>query len=240
MILGIYGYQDSGKTTLAEKLVHALVEKGYRVSTVKHSAHGMSVDAEGKDTWRHWKAGSDPVVFSSDAETTIIRHSKTPIEDIARMLKVDYRPDVILVEGLKQGKFKKVALGNVKPTADTVLRNPNLEQLLRYVENEVAVERIKERIPGLNCRKCGKNCDEFARAVVAGKRKLGDCVEMPDVIAEISIGGSKLSMGRFASKVVNETVRGLVGSLHGYEPDKDVDIHLGPARPVQIGKRIRR
>ncbi len=240
MILGIYGYQDSGKTTLVERLVRELVEKGYRVSTIKHSAHSMNVDAKGKDTWRHWEAGSDPVVFSSGVETTIIRHSSTPIEDIARMLKVEYRPDVILVEGLKQGKFKKVAVGNVKPTNSTVLKNPTLGQLVRYVEEEVAVERILERIPGLNCRKCGENCEEFARAVVAGKRKLGDCVEIPEVIAEISIGGNKLSMGRFASKVVNETVRGLVGSLHGYEPDKDVDIHLSPARPIQIGKRRKR
>ncbi len=240
MILGIYGYQDSGKTTLVERLVRSLVEKGYIVSTVKHSVHSMSVDVEGKDTWKHWKAGSDPVVFSSDVETTIIRHSRMSIEEIARMLKTEYHPDVILVEGVKQGDFKKVALGSVKPTANTVLRNPKLGQLVKYVEDEVAVERILEKIPGLNCRKCGRSCEEFARAVVAGKTKVGACVELPEVAAEIYVGGNRLSMGRFASKVVNETVRGLVGSLHGYEPDKDVYIHLGAGSPLHKAKRQKR
>lgn len=93
MIIGVYGYQDSGKTTLVEELVRALVRGGYRVSSIKHTPHDKTLDTEGKDTWRHWKAGSDPVAFSSETETTIIKHSKSSADDIARIIMAEYRPD---------------------------------------------------------------------------------------------------------------------------------------------------
>jgi molybdopterin-guanine dinucleotide biosynthesis protein B len=233
MILGIYGFQDSGKTTLVEQLVRALAQKGYRVSSVKHTPHKKSVDADGKDTWRHWKAGSDPVVFSSEIETSVIKHSKMPIDDITHMVMAEYHPDVIIIEGLKQGSFKKVAIGDLKPTQGTVLANPSLKKLVGYVETEVAVERVMEKLPGLDCRKCGLDCEGLARAIVAKKRRIDNCVELADVEVEIFTGKNKIRTGRFASKVVNDTIRGMLSSLHGYEPDEDVDIHLHTKRPMR-------
>jgi molybdopterin-guanine dinucleotide biosynthesis protein B len=237
MILSICGYQDSGKTTLVEQLVRALVRKGYRVSSVKHASCRKGVDSKGKDTWRHWQAGSDPVVFSSEIETSVIKHSKTPIEDIVRMVMANYHPDVIIIEGLKQGPFKKVTVGGLKPTKGAVLTNPTLKKLMDYVETETAVERVLKELPGLDCMKCGHDCEGLARAILAQKHKVEDCVELSDVDVEIFIGKNKIPTGKFASKVVNDTVRGLLSSLHGYEPDKDVDIHLRAKKPVQKDKR---
>lgn len=233
MILGVYGYQDSGKTTLVEKLVCSLSTKGYRVSSVKHTSHRTSVDTEGKDTWRHSQAGSDPVVFSSEIETSLIKHSRTPIDDITRMVMAEYNPDVIIIEGLKEGSFKKVAVGDLKPTDGTVLTNPTLKKLVDYVETEVAVERVLEKLPGLDCGKCGHDCEELARAIVAQKHRIEDCAELAEVDVEIFIGKNKIPNGRFASKIVNNTVRGMLSSLHGYEPDKDVDIHLHVKKPAR-------
>lgn len=39
-ILQIVGYQNSGKTTLVEKVVHALAERKMKVATIKHHGHG--------------------------------------------------------------------------------------------------------------------------------------------------------------------------------------------------------
>ena len=39
-ILQIVGYQNSGKTTLVEKIVHALAESEMKVATIKHHGHG--------------------------------------------------------------------------------------------------------------------------------------------------------------------------------------------------------
>ena len=238
MIIGIYGFQDAGKTTLVEQLVKALSKKGYKVASVKHTPHKKSIDAEGKDTFRHWQAGSDPVVFSSAIETSIIKHSRTPIDDITRMVMLDFHPDVIIVEGLKgEGSFPKVAVGALKPTRGTVLTNPKIEELLGYVEDEVEVERVLEELPGLDCGKCGYDCEGLARAVVDHKLKVSDCKELPDIGVEVFVGKNKIPMGRFASKIVNDTVRGMLTSLKGYESKEDVEIHLHDARRAKVKRR---
>lgn len=228
MILGIYGYQDSGKTTLVERLVRALVRRGYSVASVKHTPHRKSMDCDGKDTWRHWKAGSDPVVFSSASETTIIIHRAMSGEEIAELMMDCFKPDVLIVEGAKEGRFPKVAVGSVRIRKGTVLSNPSLKQLVEYVEREVAVERVRAQLPGLDCRKCGLDCDSLARAIVSGTRKVADCRELPDVKAEVRIGGERLPMGRFASSVVDSAVRGVLGSLKGFRPGEVIEIRLLP------------
>jgi len=226
MIVGIYGYQDAGKTITVERLVSALAKKGFSVASIKHSPHKKSVVCEGKDTWRHWKAGSDPVVFSSDVETAVIKHSKMVVDDIAAVLQTEFNPDVIVVEGFKEGDFPKVAIGRVTPRKGTVLVNPKMEMLVDYVEKEVAVERTLEKLPCLDCGKCGLDCESLARAIVEGKRHLADCTELSDIRVDIRVNGKKVPMGRFASSVVDGTVRGLLGSLKGFEPGGKVEIRL--------------
>ena len=61
------GESNSGKTTLIEKIIPELVRAGYRVATVKHAGHGFDLDTEGKDSWRHKRAGASSVVMSPKA-----------------------------------------------------------------------------------------------------------------------------------------------------------------------------
>jgi molybdopterin-guanine dinucleotide biosynthesis protein B len=231
MIIGIYGYQDSGKTRLVENLVRTLVKKGYKVSSIKHTPHDKTIDCEGKDTWRHWKAGSDPVVFSSETETTVIKHSETSADDIARMILAEFRPDVIVIEGFKEGAFPKVAIGHVASRKGTVLTNPKLGEMVKYVETEVAIERVKDQLPSLDCGKCGLDCDGLARAIVAGKKKLEDCKELSEIGVQILVGGKRIAAGKFVSSIVDDTVRGMLSSLRGYGPGKVVEIRLEPKKP---------
>ncbi|MGZ5851990.1 MAG: molybdopterin-guanine dinucleotide biosynthesis protein B, partial [Hyphomicrobium sp.] len=39
--MGIVGWKNSGKTTLIERLVVALTQRGLRVATVKHTHHEL-------------------------------------------------------------------------------------------------------------------------------------------------------------------------------------------------------
>ncbi len=230
MILGIYGFQDAGKTKLVEEVVRALSGKGYKVASVKHTPHRKRLDCEGKDTWRHWDAGSDPVVFSSAVETVYIKHSKTGMDDIAKTLMGSFRPDVVVIEGFKDGSFPKVAVGAIEPREGTVLTAPSVTEIVAYVEREVAVERKLGELPGLNCRKCGLDCEGLARAIVEGRRKKDDCVELPTVGVSITVGGNRIAAGKFVSSIVDDTVRGMLSSLKGYEAGKEVEIRLEPKR----------
>ena len=130
------------------------------------------------------------------------------------------------IEGLKDGPYPKVSLGDIKPRRGTVMSDPGLKELVAYVEKEVAVERALGSLPGLDCHKCGLDCRSMARAVVEGRRSIRDCRELPSRGVVVTVGGRRLATGTFVSEIVDDTVRGMLGSLKGYEPGKDVEIRL--------------
>jgi len=103
----VVGRSKSGKTTLLEKLIRELKQRGYRVATIKHHSHpGFEIDQPGKDTWRHAQAGSDHVVIAApDKVASIRRVDREPtLEEIAATID---DVDVILAEGYKRtGKLK--------------------------------------------------------------------------------------------------------------------------------------
>ena len=63
-VLGIAGPSDSGKTTLIEKLLPLLRQRGIVVSTVKHVHHPVEIDTPGKDSFRHRQAGAREVMIA--------------------------------------------------------------------------------------------------------------------------------------------------------------------------------
>ncbi|HYA15399.1 MAG TPA: molybdopterin-guanine dinucleotide biosynthesis protein B [Syntrophales bacterium] len=107
-IVSIVGRSNSGKTTLIEKLIPELVRRGYRVATIKHNIHGFEIDHEGKDSWRHKKAGAKITVIAS-------AHRVAVVEDVDRdyalsELRDHYIRDVdiILSEGYKKNTHPKI------------------------------------------------------------------------------------------------------------------------------------
>ena len=48
----------TGKTTLIEGVVRALVARNYRVGVLKSDAHRLTLDTPGKDSWRFREAGA--------------------------------------------------------------------------------------------------------------------------------------------------------------------------------------
>ena len=100
-ILSIVSKKRSGKTTLIEKLIPALQQLGFRVGTVKHDTHGFEIDHEGKDTWRHKKAGARTVAISSPWKVSLIRDVDQEV-DLERIVE-DYfgDMDIVITEGYK-------------------------------------------------------------------------------------------------------------------------------------------
>lgn len=102
-VLSIVSKKNSGKTTLLEKLIPELTGRGYRLGTIKHDVHGFDIDREGKDSWRHKRAGARAVVISSPRKIALI-------EDVAVEMEIDQiveryfqDMDLVLTEGFKQG-----------------------------------------------------------------------------------------------------------------------------------------
>ncbi|MDR1358927.1 MAG: molybdopterin-guanine dinucleotide biosynthesis protein B [Coriobacteriales bacterium] len=122
LALAFTGKQNSGKTTLLEKLIAELTRRGYNVGTLKHHGHaGFDFDIEGKDSWRHAQAGSRFTVVSAPDKIALVRELDAP-EDadntLAAMVALSAageaqgtRPlDIILVEGYRHSGLPTVEL----------------------------------------------------------------------------------------------------------------------------------
>jgi len=107
-IISIVGRSNAGKTTLIEKLIPELIRRGYRVATIKHDVHGFTVDQQGKDSWRHKKAGARTAVISSPWKVAIIEDVERD-HTIAELRDRYIRDvDIILSEGYKGNPHPKI------------------------------------------------------------------------------------------------------------------------------------
>jgi molybdopterin-guanine dinucleotide biosynthesis protein B len=113
-IIGVAGFKNAGKTTLVEKLVTALTGKGYRVSTVKHAHHSFDIDHEGRDSFRHRKAGATEVAVVSAGRWAIIhelrQENEPPLSDILAKLAPC---DLAIIEGYKRDDQDKIEVRNL-------------------------------------------------------------------------------------------------------------------------------
>lgn len=101
-LVTIIGTSRAGKTTLLEKLIAELKRRGYRVGTIKHHSHrGFEIDHEGKDSWRHARAGSEHVVIASPDRIASYRslERELSLDEIAGAM---VEMDIILAEGYMQ------------------------------------------------------------------------------------------------------------------------------------------
>ena len=113
-IIGVCGFKNSGKTTLVEKLVQNLTALGYKISTVKHAHHDFDIDHEGRDSFRHRKAGASEVAVISQNRFAImneLRGDQPPtLEEILAKLSPC---DLVIVEGYKRDKHDKIEVRNL-------------------------------------------------------------------------------------------------------------------------------
>jgi molybdopterin-guanine dinucleotide biosynthesis protein B len=107
-IVSIVGRSGSGKTTLLEKIIREFASRGITVGVVKHDAHGFEIDHEGKDSWRHKKAGAVTVALSSPDKFAIIKDvdAEWPPERIISSFLTDV--DLVLTEGFKGSPFPRI------------------------------------------------------------------------------------------------------------------------------------
>lgn len=105
-IITIVGKSDSGKTTLLEKLISSLVRRGYRIGTVKHAHDGFEMDTEGKDSWRHRKAGAGGTLVITEGKVAMVKDDRA--SDIEKMETYLSDMDIILAEGFKRQDLPKI------------------------------------------------------------------------------------------------------------------------------------
>jgi molybdopterin synthase catalytic subunit len=139
-VIRVVGPSDSGKTTLIERLVGRLEERG-RVGTVKHVDCEPTLDTAATDTARHRDAGAAQTYGITDDEWFATGETRTlaeTLDDLA--VSCEYA----LVEGYSDAGagLPTVALGGVDAD-DPLATAPNGEDL----RVETVVERLADVEP---------------------------------------------------------------------------------------------
>jgi molybdopterin-guanine dinucleotide biosynthesis protein B len=108
-VIGLAGWSGAGKTTLLSKLIPELVQRGLRVSTLKHAHHRFDLDTPGKDSWVHRQAGATEVLIASDTRYALMHELRGAPEPPLHELLAKLSPvDLVIVEGFKRGPHPKI------------------------------------------------------------------------------------------------------------------------------------
>lgn len=154
-LIFIAGYSNSGKTTVAERLVRSLKVRGYKVAAIKHAAHGYKSDPEGKDSWRYYEAGADSVAIVGPGSYTMHRRCRQK-PGLVDILKEISDVDIIVVEGFKSEPGPKIE----------VYREGHSEKRLPVNSNVVAIvsdNTMEEQVPSFTF----DQTEELAEFVIA-------------------------------------------------------------------------
>ena len=110
-IVSFVGRSNSGKTTLIERVIPELVRAGYKVATVKHAGHGFDLDTEGKDSWRHKRAGASSVMVLSKGSMAMFADVSDQMSvEAVRDRFLDSSYDLINAEGWKHEGYPKIVI----------------------------------------------------------------------------------------------------------------------------------
>lgn len=141
-IVSIVGKSGAGKTTLIEKVIPELNRRGYRVATIKHDVHGFDIDHEGKDSWRHKKAGARTTVISSQWKVALIEDVEKDHKLVELRNRYIRDVDIILAEGYK---------GNPHPKIEVSRAEMKQELLCTKEDNLIAIVSDQKLNIGVPC-----------------------------------------------------------------------------------------
>lgn len=215
-IISVVGTKDTGKTSLVIKIIDELVNRGFKVGTIKH-VHG-SLDLEDRDTWKHKEAGAELVVGAAE-ETFFTLNERLELYEILNMIECMKKLDFLVIEGFKYSNYAKISVTDfkdeftIKQVNAFEINENDLKSLVDLIEG-----RSYSKLPELNCNECGfVRCKDFAKAVVKGEVTEKTCVMKKEKCIELKIDGVSISMNPFVQTFVRNTTIGMLSSLKGDE-----------------------
>ena len=117
-VVSIAGWKDSGKTTVAVKLVSALSARGLDVVALKHG-HKFRMDTPGTDSWRlRHDGGARRVVLVGPEDGAVMGDWGPAGEPTLQALIATHAPDadIVVAEGWRSGSVPAIEVR--RPTAE--------------------------------------------------------------------------------------------------------------------------
>ncbi len=118
-VIAVCGRKNSGKTTLIERMIRDLSERGLKTAVIKHDGHDFTCDIPGTDSDRFMEAGAAGAAVYSASQMFVRRKLSgaeqgapgTPgTEGVFGMRLLPYFPDadVVIIEGMKSSRGRKI------------------------------------------------------------------------------------------------------------------------------------
>jgi len=216
VIVAVVGSSNSGKTTAVEALIRGLSKRGYAVASAKHIPDPkFTIDTEGKDTWRHIKAGASTVLSVAPNELTAIKKVDTTNYSLEQVIaEFPDEVDIIILEGFKgligqnASVPKLVTAKTVKEITAALERYKNILAFISSIPNG----KLETEIPFIDALKEPEKLVDLVNSKVAvlveRKRKREEKIT-------IQIDEKFLPLGDFVQGIIRNAVLAMVSSLKG-------------------------
>ena len=245
--LGITGPKKSGKTTTIEHLIPILLEKGYKVGTVKVAYKDVSIDVnkEHYDVIRLRSIKPQKTLFKSKSETTVFFNEKKTLRQALKGFGKEL--DFVLIEGfkddligypqivlLKEKNQEKEFADDYTAKISSIPEFSISSKDTRFVPfdklSEVVEEIALPLFPKLDCEHCGfKTCLELTKEVIAGKKNVEDCYVIASETSDLvlTVNDRIVPCNPFVQDIIRNVMLGFLKTLKVEEREiNDVDIKM--------------
>ena len=210
-IVSFIGWQDSGKTTIAQQVVAILKEKGLRVAVIKSTHHtSITFDREDSDTRTYCNANADTVtLMAPDQMVTISHNPEMKLTDIVH--RFFYDVDIVIGEGFKNERH----IAKIEVTrGDSELLKDQVNGVVGTVTDRPISEDNVFRLDQIK---------ELTDFIV--QQYLEDA-NQPEAEAVLFVNGKKVPMKGFVQDALAGTVHGFIKSLKKTENTKSIELRI--------------
>jgi cyclic pyranopterin phosphate synthase len=176
-VFAFAAYSGTGKTTVIERVVRALKEKGLRLAVIKHDGHRFDIDREGKDSWRFTQAGADITILSSQEKTAYMEQRPLSLKALLAMV---HDVDLILVEGYKNEGLPQIGIARKATGKGFTAPLDRFMAVITDLDVETTVPRFDlEDTQGVT-EFIMQNMNDFTHFNDQGRAKMVDVGEKPE------------------------------------------------------------
>lgn len=228
-VIAVVGSKGSGKTSTIEVLVKGLTIKGYRVATVKHIPEkNFTIDTEGKDTWRHAKAGANKVISIAPKEMAIIHKVETERLSLEEILQNCEEADIVILEGFR-------SLVGANPEIYKIVTVENLQEALKAMKDFKSIIAFS----GAAANKLPKEkfnvplvdaLNESEKLVELVEDKIKKTRKKLDEGFTLYVNGKQIPLNPFVQRIMKASITAMASNLKG------VDVSINDRVVVKIKK----
>lgn len=215
-VVSLIGKPDCGKTTLLEKLLPELANRGLRVGTIKHHVHGFEMDTPAKDSWRHKQAGAHTVALSSPTGLGIIRDTAgdTAVEELVDRYFQDL--DLVITEG-----YKKSTLPKIEVFRSTAHNSPlgNRDTTLIATVSDI---QLYDGLPRFQPDDISGLADFLIDRLVKPDARSGH----QTFSVRLAVDGTPIELTPFVKTFLARAVHGMVSTLNGCRHPQNIQLTL--------------